>query len=190
LFVLALVASFIFLVLLLLKTNFVDIIICLGCHIQIQVYTTNSYTKTEYLQEMEGTQQNSTVSVSAQQQYDVSSEEQEMEKEALSVIFGNAFQQVCNHMGNKTDQCLNSSGEQKWEITLYPTTEIEENENDDYLQEHCGNTVGILLHVTLPLDYPERNLPILDITVLKAYQRNNAKVYYHWQPMKLKPMRD
>ena len=84
-------------------------------------------------------------------------EEQEMEAEALTAIFDDAF------------SIRTPTPPFKWAIKLVPI----DCSGDDTQEEHAVNHVMIHLVATLPLDYPEVSLPQLDIEVIKGLSPDN-----------------
>eukprot|EP00521_Asterionellopsis_glacialis_P015069 CAMPEP_0195290838 /NCGR_PEP_ID=MMETSP0707-20130614/6548_1 /TAXON_ID=33640 /ORGANISM="Asterionellopsis glacialis, Strain CCMP134" /LENGTH=324 /DNA_ID=CAMNT_0040351019 /DNA_START=45 /DNA_END=1019 /DNA_ORIENTATION=+ len=99
-------------------------------------------------------------------------EEQEMEAEALTAIFDKAFTIV------KAEQPF------EWMVKLVPidTGEDDDDEDDDHNNNNDPDTqnhVMIHLKITVPLNYPEMELPILDIDILKGLSLENKEELLH-----------
>uniref|UniRef100_A0A7S0KXS7 RWD domain-containing protein n=1 Tax=Asterionellopsis glacialis TaxID=33640 RepID=A0A7S0KXS7_9STRA len=88
-------------------------------------------------------------------------EEQQMEAEALTAIFDTAFTIV------KEEQPF------EWIVKLVPIdTGDDDDEKDDPENQ---NHVMINLKITLPSQYPELDLPVLDIEILKGLSLENKE---------------
>jgi hypothetical protein len=83
-------------------------------------------------------------------------EEQEMEAEALAAIFDTAF------------EIRSSEQPFVWAVKLVPV-----DCGGDADEEEASNHIMVKLVARIPLDYPERTLPQLDIEVLKGLSLDN-----------------
>ena len=88
----------------------------------------------------------------------MSSEEQEMEAEALEAIFMECF------------EVLSDAQPLKWSIKLLPV-----DCGGDEEEEEKENHVAIKLIATLPADYPEVSLPELDVEVMRGLAGDQVK---------------
>lgn len=85
-------------------------------------------------------------------------EEQEMEAEALEAIFDTAFE-------------IRSSNQPfVWAVKLVPI-----DCGGDADEEEAANHVMVNLVATVPLNYPEDNLPELDLEIIKGLSEDNKK---------------